>query len=185
MKPLLIRQGVAALLTAATCALSPGLAQTLPTAGAAAPTTTTNVTANITERMTWWQVVGIVVIVVGVPGGSIYVTYRVMMRRQDNSTVAQRDQADLAAITARDDSYKQLLDLFTSTVRDSSAAIADAAAAKARLDSVEQRQKEREDRERDLIARMASLEARHTSLNEHVNTCVGGQPCPLAARRLA
>ncbi|PIG96925.1 hypothetical protein [Deinococcus sp. UR1] len=146
------------------------------------PAPTSTATVNITERMTWWQVLGVVVIAVAVPGATAYFGYSISARRQQDSATAQRDAADLNAINARDKSYAELLALFTTQLQQNTNLAADAAANKARLEGVETRQKEREERERDLIAKVAALEAKHVALNEHVNTCVGGQPCPLASR---
>ncbi|MCD0168013.1 hypothetical protein [Deinococcus sp. 23YEL01] len=164
---------------AITCT-APAATDPPPTPDPAPPTSTA--TVNITERMTWWQVLGVVVMAVGVPGATAYFGYSASTRRQQDNATAQRDAADLNAINARDKSYAELLALFTTQLQQNTTLAAEAAANKARLEGVETRQKEREERERDLIAKVAALEVKHVALNEHVNACAGGHPCPLASR---
>lgn len=145
--------------------------------------TTVNVTN--TPGTPWFSNSAVLLALIALPGGLLGAVgaYRMGMKKTDSDVAASRDAADLAALQIRDKSFGEAMTLLTETLKNSTILAADAAAYKARLETVETRQAEREQRERDQIARLAVLEERTNTLNAHLSSCGGGQPCPLAHLR--
>ncbi|ABW35100.1 hypothetical protein Dgeo_3059 (plasmid) [Deinococcus geothermalis DSM 11300] len=136
----------------------------------------------------WWQEQTTVTGVLALAGSALtgWFGHRLGVKQAEDAKAAQRDNADLAAIQTRDKAFQDLMALLSTQLSQRDALVAENAINKTRLEVVESRQKEREEREREQIAKIATLEAKHAELVErqkHLDSCVGGQPCPLAQYR--
>ncbi len=129
-------------------------------------------------------------ILTGSPSGAIYtgllalpaayLTYRLGARKNGNDAANAREQAELAALVARDKAVSDLhtqLSGLTGKVVDMASANG---ALQQRCETLEKQAVSRDERERDYIKEIETLKAQLKNLD----SCLGGSPCPLLHRRL-